>query len=84
VKEIPLYLTVSTLKPTIHQTNLTSNAIRTNGGDGGDNLTELQLEENRGLTSGIQADHEDTHILLGPPPIKQTANHKTHLGCSLG
>jgi len=38
--------------------------VETNGGDGGNNLTELEFVEDGGLSSGVEADHEDTHLLL--------------------
>jgi len=34
--------------------------IEADGGDGGDDLAELELVEDGGLTGGIEADHEDT------------------------
>lgn len=43
----------------------------TNGGDSGDNLTQLQFVQNRGFTSGIQTDHENTHFLVTPKALEQ-------------
>lgn len=51
----------------------------TDCGDGGDNLSELQLEQDGGLTSGVQPNHENTHLLLAKEAIKQTTDHQTHL-----
>lgn len=32
----------------------------TDGGDSGDNLAELELVEDGGLTSGVESDHKNT------------------------
>lgn len=37
---------------------------RTDGGDGGDDLTKLELVKNGGLAGGIETDHENSHFLL--------------------
>jgi len=34
--------------------------VLTNGGDGGHDLSELELVENGGLTGGIESDHENS------------------------
>ena len=39
---------------------------RTNGGDGCDNFTKLELVEDGGLSSSVQTDHQDSHLLLPP------------------
>ena len=39
---------------------------RTNGRNGRDNLTKLELVENSGFTGGIETNHQDTHLLLSP------------------
>ena len=39
---------------------------RTDGGDGGDDFTELQLVEDCRLSGSVQADHQNTHLLLSP------------------
>ena len=41
-----------------------SRASHTDSGNGGDDLTKLKLVEDGGFTGGIQADHEDAHLLL--------------------
>ena len=38
--------------------------VEADGGDGGDDLAELELVEDGGLTSGIETDHKNTHFLL--------------------
>ena len=38
--------------------------IETNGGDGRDDLTELELVQDSGLAGSVKAYHEDTHFLL--------------------
>jgi len=43
----------------------------TNGGDGGDNLTKLELVQNGGLTSSIKTHHKDAHLLLGEKPAEK-------------
>ena len=50
----------------------------TNSGDGGDNLTELELVQNGGLTSSIKTNHENPHLLLGKKPAKQLGERQTH------
>ena len=53
-----LYSTVSTLNPTGRQ-GVVMESLRlqlTDGGDGGNDLTELELVEDGGLTSGIETD----------------------------
>ena len=57
--------------------------VHTNGGDGGDNLTKLQLVENSGFTGGIESDHQNTHLLLPPQLIKQLGKGETH-DCDFG
>lgn len=38
----------------------------TNGGDGGDNFTELELVQDGGLSGGVETDHQDSHLLATP------------------
>lgn len=40
--------------------------LHTDGGDSGDDFAKLQLIENRGLSGGVQPDHENSHLLLSP------------------
>ena len=39
---------------------------RTDGGDGGDDFTKLELVENRRLSCGVKTHHQDSHLLLAP------------------
>ena len=52
--------------------------VETDGGDGGDDLTELQLIKNGGLTGSIETDHKDTHLLLGEQLGEELADRKPH------
>lgn len=38
----------------------------TDGGDGSDDFTELQLVQDGGLSGGVETDHQNTHLLLPP------------------
>lgn len=40
--------------------------VETDGGDGGDDLTKLQLVKDGGFTGGIETDHQNSHLLLAP------------------
>ena len=53
---------------------------RTDCGNGGDDFTELELVQNRGLSSSIETDHQNSHLLLSPQAIKQSGECDTHLG----
>ena len=48
--------------------------------DGGDDLAELQLVEDGGLAGSVQADHQNTHLLLAPEAIEELRECETHLG----
>ena len=52
----------------------------TNGGNGGDDFTELQLVENRGLSRSVQTDHQNSHLLLPPQPVEELGEGETHVG----
>ena len=39
-------------------------SLPTDCGDGGDDLSELQLVEDCGLSRSVQPDHQDPHLLL--------------------
>ena len=54
----------------------------TDGGDGGDDLAELELVEDGGLTSCIETDHEDPHLLLGEEATEQLREREPHLRSS--
>ena len=51
----------------------------TNGGNGGDDLSKLELVENGGLTSSIESHHKYTHLLLRKQPAEQLREWQTHL-----
>ena len=49
------------------------------GGDGGDDLAEFELVEDGGFTGGVEADHEDPHLLLGEEPAEELPEREPHL-----
>lgn len=51
----------------------------TNGGDGCDDFTELELVENGGLSGGVQTNHQNSHLLLPPELVKQLRDGQTHV-----
>lgn len=61
---------------------------RTDGRDGRDDLTELELVENGGLSGSVETDHENSHLLLAEEPIEELSEYRervAHLGgCVLG
>jgi hypothetical protein len=61
-----------------------SESIHTDGGNGGDDLAELKLVEDGGLSGGIETNHEDSHLLLSPKPVEQFRKCHTHLGGVVG
>lgn len=92
-----LYSTVSTLKPggngkRYQKANRCCSEqcgadkggwYHTDGGDGGDDFTELELVEDGGFTGGVESDHQNAHLLLPPQLIKDLGESETH-GCGLG
>lgn len=52
---------------------------RTDGWDCGHNFTELELVENGSLTSGIETNHEDAHLLLAKKAFKETSENVSHV-----
>ena len=54
--------------------------LRTDCGNCGDDFTELQLVQNSGLSSGIETDHQNSHLLLAPQAVEQLGEGKTHVG----
>jgi len=48
--------------------------------DSRDDFTQLELVEDSGLSSGVQTNHQDSHLLLPPQLIKQLRECKTHIG----
>ena len=51
----------------------------TDGGDGGDDLAELELVEDGGLSGGVEPHHEDPHLLLSEQPAEQLGEREPHL-----
>ena len=51
---------------------ITSTRFLTYGGDGGDNLPKLELVENRRLSSGVEPDHQDPHLLLAEETLHRS------------
>jgi hypothetical protein len=49
------------------------------GGDGADDLAELELVEDGSFTDGGETDHEDLHLLLGEQPTEELPERKSHL-----
>ena len=57
---------------------LNSLHVEPDGGDGRNDLTELQLVEDGGLTGGVEPDHEDSHVLLPEELAEQLSKASTH------
>ena len=55
----------------------------TDGGDGGDDLAELELVEDGGLTSCIETDHEDPHLLLGEEAAEELREGEPHVATTV-
>lgn len=51
----------------------------TDGGNGGDDFTELELVEDGGLSGGVKTDHQDSHLLATPESIEQPRESDTHV-----
>jgi hypothetical protein len=45
--------------------------VETNGGDSGDDFTQLQFVQNGGLTGGVQTNHQNTHFLVAEESVKE-------------
>jgi len=48
--------------------------VEADGGNGGDDLAQLELVQHGGLAGGVQADHQDAHLLLAEQRVEQLAN----------
>ena len=55
----------------------------TNGRDGGDDFTKLELIQDGGLTGSVQTDHKNTHFLLAEEARKQFRDGETHVGTKM-
>lgn len=51
---------------------------RTDCGDGGDDLPQLQLVEDGGLPGGVQAHHEDPHFFFAYQALQQVPKDVSH------
>ena len=51
----------------------------TDGRDGGDDFTELELVQDRSLTGGVETDHQNSHLLLGEKPAEELRERQSHL-----
>ena len=52
--------------------------IEANGGDWSDNLTELELVEDGGLSGCVETDHEDSHLLVSEHSSPDLGKHASH------
>merc|ERR1719313_2215200 len=57
---------------------LNSLDVEPDGRDRRHNLSELQLVQNGGLTSGVEADHKDAALLLAEHPLPETRESQPH------
>lgn len=83
-----LYSTVSTLNPR-HTSKVTAHSLivrhecltahePTDGRDGGDDFTQLQLVEDRRFPRGVQPHHQDPHLLLSNEAFQQIPKNIPH------
>ena len=49
--------------------------VEPNSGDSGDDLAQLQLVQDGGLTGSIETDHKDTHLLLTGEELGENVSH---------
>jgi len=75
------YLVLTTDIPNSEANVLVLNSfnVKSYGGDGGDDLAELELVEDGGLTSRVETNHEDPHLLLGKEAAEQFREREPHL-----
>jgi len=52
--------------------------VEADGRNGGDDLAEFKLVEDRGFPGRVQPDHQDAHLLLPEQTLKEAAKVKTH------
>lgn len=52
----------------------------TNGGDRGDDFTQLQLVKDCCLSGSVQSNHQNSHLLLPPEAVEELRECETHLG----
>jgi len=54
--------------------------VETDGGNGRDDLAELELVENGGLSGSVETDHENSHLLLSEEVLEDSRKGHPHLG----
>lgn len=52
----------------------------TDGWNGGDDLSELELVQDGRFTGGVESDHQDSHLLLAEEAFEEGGEHVTHRG----
>ena len=52
--------------------------IKSDGGDGGDDFSELELVQDGGLTGCIETHHQNSHLFLGKQPAEELRERKPH------
>ena len=53
--------------------------VLTYGGDGGNNLSKLELVENSRLSGSVEPDHQDPHLLLAEQSFKEGGKEVPHV-----
>lgn len=79
---MPLNSTVSTLKPT-RERACGQRAASTDGWDGRDDFTELELVEDGRLSGRVEADHEDAHVALAKEAVEEACKRNPHCSQSV-
>merc|ERR1711959_360252 len=54
--------------------------VEANRRNRGDDLTQLELVQDGGLSGSVESDHQNTHLLLAPQAVEQLGERETHLG----
>lgn len=52
--------------------------VEANGGNSGDDFAQLELVQDSSLTSGIEADHKNTDLLLAEEASEDLGEGETH------
>merc|ERR1719222_1497539 len=55
--------------------------VESNRRNSRDNLAQLQLVQNGGLTSSIETNHQNSHLLLANKALEQLSKNRTHVAC---
>ena len=53
--------------------------VEANGRDRGHDLAELELVQDGGLAGGVEADHQDAHVLLAEELAEDLAEREAHV-----